>query len=155
MSVPNKSQPCQSDTSYCKFASETLLKLLACFEDQINGVIKNEEDIEFVHKTRVSSRRLRAALSLFRFCYPAKEFKKWSSQIKKVTRLLGEARDLDVQIAFIEQYIKTPDSEAEREGICILLKDYKDHRKSIQSSVVSELEKTRSIRHFREYSQVL
>ncbi|MGZ4850430.1 MAG: CHAD domain-containing protein [Candidatus Bathyarchaeia archaeon] len=141
MNAQNKSQPCQSDLSYCKFASETLLKLLTGFEDQINGVIKNEDDIEFVHKTRVSSRRLRAALPLFRFCFPAKEFKEWTSQIKKVTRLLGEARDLDVQTAFIEQYIKTLNSATERANLSILLKDHKDHRKSIQSTVVSGLEK--------------
>ena len=105
MNAPIKPQTCQSDTSYCKFGSETLLKLLPVFEDQIEGVMKND-DIEYVHKMRVTSRRLRAALPLFRFCFPGKEFKEWASQLKKVTRLLADARDLDVQIAFIEQYTK-------------------------------------------------
>ena len=35
-----------------------------------------------------------------------KKFKKWLEEVKKVTKLLGEARDLDVQIAFIQAYMK-------------------------------------------------
>ena len=140
MNAPIKPQTCQSDTSYCKFGSETLLKLLPVFEDQIEGVMKSD-DIEYVHKMRVTSRRLRAALPLFRFCFPGKEFKEWASQLKKVTRLLADARDLDVQIAFIEQYTKKLKSPTEKACLETLLKDHKDRRKSIQSSVVSGLEK--------------
>ncbi|MGD0203182.1 MAG: YfcE family phosphodiesterase [Candidatus Bathyarchaeia archaeon] len=140
MNAPIKPQTCQSDTSYCKFGSETLLKLLSIFEDQIEGVMKSD-DIEYVHKMRVTSRRLRAALPLFRFCFSGKGFKGWASQLKKVTRLLADARDLDVQIAFIEQYTKKLKSPAEKACLETLLKDHKDRRKSIQSSVVSGLEK--------------
>ena len=140
MNAPINSQTCQSDTSYCKFGSETLLKLLPVFEDQIDGVIQND-DVEYVHKMRVTSRRLRAALPLFRFCFPRKEFKKWASQLKKVTRLLANARDLDVQIAFIEQHTRKLKSTTEKACVETLLKDRKNRRKRIQSSVVSGLEK--------------
>ena len=140
MNAPIKPQTSQKNTSYCKFGSEIVLKLLQVFEGQFEGVIKSE-DIEYVHKMRVTSRRLRAALPLFRFCYPAKDFKKWLSQIKKVTRLLGEARDLDVQIAFVEQYLKTPKPTSERNCVRMLLNDHNYRRKSIQSSVVNGLEK--------------
>jgi len=143
MNAPVKSQKCKSDTSYCKFGSETLLKLLAFFENQIVGVIKSD-DIEYVHRMRVTSRRIRAALPLFRFCFPRKEFKKWVREIKKVTRLLGEARNLDVQIAFIEQYMKKLKSTTEKAGVDLLLKHHKDRRNRIQSSVVSGLEKLKS-----------
>ena len=154
MNAPIKPQTCQIDTSYCKFGSETLLKLLPVFEDQIEGVIKSD-DIEYVHKMRVTSRRLRAALPLFRFCFPGKEFKKWASQLKKVTRLLADARDLDVQIAFIEQYMKKLNSTTEKACVEILLKDHKDRRKSIQSSVVDGLEKLEASDILQGYSQVL
>ena len=140
MNVPIKAPTCQSDTSYCKFGSETLLRLLPVFEDQIEGVMKSD-DIEYVHKMRVTSRRLRAALPLFRFCFPGKEFKQWASQLKKITRLLANARDLDVQIAFIEQYTKKLKTATEKACLETLLKDQKNRRKSIQSSVVSGLEK--------------
>ena len=55
-------------------AAETILKLLDAFEDQIDGVMKNE-DIEYVHKMRVTSRRIRAALPLFKPAFPKKNSK--------------------------------------------------------------------------------
>ncbi len=140
MNAPADSQPCQNNSSYCKFGAETLLKLLSPFEDQINGVMKND-DVEYVHKTRVSSRRLRAAIPLFRLCFPGKKFKDWSNEIKKVTSLLAKARDLDVQIAFIEQYIKKLNAEAENANMNVLLQSHKDQRESIQPLVVKGLRK--------------
>ncbi|MCW4025012.1 MAG: CHAD domain-containing protein [Candidatus Bathyarchaeota archaeon] len=103
--MPTTSKTCDLDTSYCKFGSKTILKLLESFGSNIDGVIENK-DVECVHKTRVASRKLRAALPLFKICFPEDKYKKWFKEIKKVTRLLGEARDLDVQIIFIEEYIK-------------------------------------------------
>jgi len=99
--------------SYCIFGAETLLKLLAGTDDLIEGVLENK-DIEFVHKTRVASRRLRAALPLFRCCYTKKEYRNWLKEISKITRLLSTARDLDVQIALLEQYTKKLTSEIEK-----------------------------------------
>jgi putative phosphoesterase len=141
MSAPIKPQTRLGETSYCKFGSEKLLKLLEGFDGQIYGVMKNDSDIEYVHKTRVTSRRLRATLPLFRFCFPEKEFIEWSRQIKKVTRLLADARDLDVQIVFIEQYMKNLHCTAEKTCVDALLKNHKNRRKGIQLSVASGLEK--------------
>ncbi len=139
MNGPIKAQTCQSNWSYCKFGSEALTKLLNVFEDQIGGVIKND-DIEYVHKTRVTSRRLRATMPLFRECFRKKDFERWLCEIKKVTRLLGDARDLDVQIVFVEKYMQKLELDAERTGIESLVKSHKDQRRSIQPSIVSGLE---------------
>jgi putative phosphoesterase len=140
MTNPNNPQLYQKDEIYCKFASETLLQLLTGFEDKINGIVKNKEDIEYVHKARVSSRRLRAVLPLFKFCLPKNEFKEWSNQIKKVTLLLAQARDIDVQIAVIEKYKKRLKNTIEKQAIDALLVDHKKTRNNIQPSVVNELE---------------
>jgi putative phosphoesterase len=137
---PVNGQTCETDPSYCKFGCETVLKQLDAFEDQIDGVIKSS-DIEYVHKMRVASRRTRAALPLFRSCFPQKDFKRWQREIKKVTRLLADARDLDVQIAFVEQYEQNLKPATEKTGVNLLLKHHKDQRKSVQSSVVNGLEK--------------
>ncbi len=64
-------------------------------------------DPEHIHRMRVASRRLRAAIPIFRSCFPAKKYRKWRKEIKNITASLGEARDLDVQIAFLEQYLRT------------------------------------------------
>ncbi len=136
-------QKAKDSQSYCKFGSEILIKLLSGFNQQIQGVLENR-DSEFVHKTRVTSRRLRAALPLFCFCFPKKQYKPWLKEIKQVTRLLASARDLDVQIVFIEQYIKKLQSNEDKASIRGLLRDHKAQRKNIQSAVADGLEELRS-----------
>jgi putative phosphoesterase len=143
MNATIKGQKSQSDRSYCTFGAQALLKLLAVFETQIDGVIKSS-DIEYVHKTRVTSRRLRAAMPLFKECLPTKKNKQWLCQIKKVTRLLGDARDLDVQIVFVEQYMDKLDSPAEKADVDLLLKAHKKRRKSIQPTIVCGLKELKA-----------
>ena len=89
----------------CLFGAQRLLPLISAFTKEINGV-KSGKDIENIHRMRVASRRLRAALPLFALCFPEKKYRVWMREIQKITRALGEARDLDVQIAFLEQYVK-------------------------------------------------
>lgn len=89
----------------CRFGSARLLPLLDSFEKEIGGV-REDKDIEYIHRMRVASRRLRAALPLFEPCFPKKQYRLWATEIKKVTRALGEARDVDVQIDFLRSYGK-------------------------------------------------
>jgi CHAD domain-containing protein len=153
MNTPSTSPTCNVATNYCRFGSQTLLKLLAGFENLIDGVIENV-DIEYVHKTRVTSRRLRAAMPIFEKCFPEKKFKAWSRETKKVTKLLSEARDLDVQIAFIEQYIKKLESTSEKDVLNSLLREHKTKRKNIQFAVIEGIEKLKTsgiINEIREH----
>ncbi len=76
MNTQSTSLKCNLNNSYCKFGAQTLLKLLDGTDKLIDGVIENV-DIECVHKTRVASRRLRAALPLFDFCFSKKTYKAW------------------------------------------------------------------------------
>jgi putative phosphoesterase len=138
-----KAQKCQIDRSYCTFGAQVLLKLLEVFEPQIDGVIKSN-DIEYVHKTRVTSRRLRAAMPLFKECLPKKKYTEYLCEIKKVTQLLGDARDLDVQIVFVEQYMNKLDSEAAKVGVALLLNAHKDRRESIQPAIICGLEELKA-----------
>ena len=133
---------CKEETaSYCKFGADYLLKLITTFEEQIAGVIKSE-DTEYVHRMRVTSRRIRATLPIFRNCFPKKKYKKWLKAIKQVTRLLGEARDLDVQIALIDgfqsEYTPPPDSAVTR-----FIENHKSRRTEIQPNVSISLESLR------------
>ena len=108
------------DSSYCRFGAEAIEKLLSTIEGQMSGVEKNE-DTEYVHKMRVTSRRIRAAMPLFKECFPKKRFKKWLSEIKNVTQFLGAARDLDVQILFIKDYIQKFQPTEPKKGMEALL----------------------------------
>lgn len=55
------------------------------------------EDPEAVHRARVATRRLRAALSLFRDYLPP-EAQRLRDELRWIARLLGGVRDLDVQL---------------------------------------------------------
>src|SRR5215472_4467908 len=55
--------------------------------------ILKHEDPEAVHKMRVASRRLRAALDAYASCCKPKRFKKVNRQVKKLADLLGAVRD--------------------------------------------------------------
>src|SRR5512136_2424621 len=106
--------------SYCHYGCQTLLRLLPTLESQVDGIIK-AEDIEYVHKMRVASRRIRAALPLFKNCFPKQRFRKWLKRIKRVTRFLGEARDVDVQITFVRGYLKTSSASNASDNVKLLL----------------------------------
>jgi CHAD domain-containing protein len=56
------------------------------------------EDIEGVHQVRVSFRRMRSALSLFRDAVPREVTDVWNDEMRWIAGELGDARDLDVFI---------------------------------------------------------
>ena len=72
------------------------------FEHRDN--VLDTSDIEPVHAMRVASRRLRAALEVFRPCFPKRAFKEVLSDVKTLADALGERRDRDVQIQALEEY---------------------------------------------------
>jgi CHAD domain-containing protein len=92
--------PADPRSGLCWYGMQKLPPLLDAFIAEIPGV-KAAEDIEYIHRMRVASRRLRAALPLFEPCFPEKQYETWMREITKITRALGEARDTDVQIAFL------------------------------------------------------
>jgi CHAD domain-containing protein len=92
-------------TGLCWYGMQQLPGLLDAFTCEITGV-KEGQDIEYIHRMRVASRRLRAALPLFQTCFPNKQYTKWMLEFTKITRALGDARDVDVQIAFLQKSLK-------------------------------------------------
>ena len=90
----------------CKYLHSQLEKL----RKELGGA-RMAEDIECVHQSRVASRRMRAGLCFFDKCFPAKKTKKWSGQIRKLTKKLGMARDRDVQIEFVKEFVRNLDKE--------------------------------------------
>ena len=82
------------------------------------------EDIEELHAMRVSSRRLRAAMDAFEVAFPAKSFRPLLRQVKEITDVLGEARDLDVAVQRLTRTLTAMD-EDERPGIEGLIARYR------------------------------
>ena len=136
----------------CRFGMQRLPPLLVAFEKEIEGV-RVAEDIEYIHRMRVASRRLRAALPLFRTCFPQKQYARWMKALAGITRALGDARDADVQIAFLIKYRKKSaaawharnrtlpaDTDPLEPAIAFLLQDLQKRRGQLQHHVISALD---------------
>lgn len=143
----------ESVRAVCFFGAQQLLPLLEAFSKEIEGV-KTARDIEHIHRMRVASRRLRAALPLFASCFPEKRYQRWMQEIQKITRALGDARDTDVQIAFITRLIKKREAGLQNKNPeigsplwlksdveMILILQLQKKRSKLQTAVVSDLEK--------------
>lgn len=145
-------------TGLCWYALQKLPGLLEAFTREIDGV-KEGQDIEYIHRMRVASRRLRAALPLFRICFTYNQYQKWLHEITRITRALGDARDADVQIAFLQKTQKKIQKESGRQeknitgnqpsrepAIQFLLRALQKKRILLQKhvrSAIADLEKSR------------
>ena len=68
------------------------------------GVVYGE-DVEIVHEMRVATRRLRAAIRVFGKAFQGK-LTQQKDRLEQLGDLLGTARDTDVFIDFLQQYLK-------------------------------------------------
>jgi len=123
-----------ADESYRLLAARYVRKQAKQISGQLQG-IREAEDIEFVHRARVASRRLRAAMRVFADCFPRKQRKRWRKQIRRVTADLGQARDKDVQIEFLCGTLDALEARACYSGIARLLVKLEKQRERLQKDV--------------------
>lgn len=136
------------DEGACIYGATILLKQHKALAEEVDNLRNGGEDIEFIHRARVASRRLRATLPLFADCLPRKKTRSWVKEIRTVTQKLGEARDSDVQIEVLEKFQEKIDDRQYRPGINRLLLRLRQQRENLQQPV------ERAIDHLVE-SQVL
>ncbi len=79
--------------------------------------IRRRRNIEDVHDIRVSSRRVRACMSIFNDVFPQKKLKTWGRDIKGVTKAYGKVRDLDVQLEWISRVASSVEDKTLLPGI--------------------------------------
>lgn len=130
-----------ADISLCAFGADVLLKHLLALEIEMDGVRSGGADIEHIHRMRVATRRLRAALPLFESCLPGKKSAAWFGEIRKITRALGAARDADVQIEHLQGYFDQLSDPRLKPGIARLLLRLRQHRLGLQPAVVKALDR--------------
>lgn len=126
------------DDSYRLLAARFVRKQVGALSKQLDGT-REAEDIECVHQARVASRRLRAAMRMFRSCFPAGKLKKWRGAIRRVTSGLGAARDKDVQIEFVEGFLEQLSEPAARPGVRRLLLRLRQQREALQPTVAKSV----------------
>lgn len=132
----------QIDASYQLLACQYLRQQLEKLRHELHGIRRNE-DIEPVHQARVASRRMRAALRMFADCFDAKKVARWQKRARKLTRGLGAARDKDVQIEFVTNFLTTLDRKdrKHRPGVERLLLRLRQGREAVQPDVIRTLDR--------------
>jgi len=128
------------DQSICVYGAGILLKHRQALVQEIEGVRSGSQDIEYIHRMRVASRRLRSAFPLFEVCLPAKKSQAWLAQMKKVTRALGAARDADVQIEALRAFSTSQSDRLYRPGLMRLLLRLSQHRNRLQAPLVKAMQ---------------
>ena len=128
------------DEGGCIYGAQILLRQLTALEGEFAGVREGAADIEFIHRMRVATRRLRATIPLFVGCLPTHKTKNWVKEIRRITGALGEARDADVQIEHLAQHRANLVSSLERSGVDRLLLRLRQKRAALQPSLVEALD---------------
>ena len=123
------------DRAFIKFSIESLAAQLQAIMREAEGV-KLAEDPEFLHRMRVASRRLRTRLKLFADCLPESKALLYRKRVRSLTRALGEARDCDVQIIYITEFMESLETRRQKEGLRRLLLRLTQKREGIQSAVI-------------------
>ena len=135
------------DPATRRLACDYIRRGIKILREHLEGA-KTAKDIEDVHQVRVACRRTRAALRLLGDCFEAKSISEWQKRIKKLLKSFGAARDLDVQIVFLEGVVEslTKEQKKLRPGVTRMLLRWKQKRQEIQKSVIqsiNRLEKSR------------
>ena len=129
----------EPDASYALFGAEALLKRLQALMQEVDGV-RLAQDIEYVHRMRVASRRLRSALALFAECLPRKKLPDWQKQTRRITRALGAARDTDVQVDWLDSILSDLADARHKAGIERLRLRLRQRRAQLQTDVLNALD---------------
>jgi CHAD domain-containing protein len=122
-------------------------------ENQVEGIVY-DGNIEFLHHTRVMSRRIRNTISVFTPFIGKKKSKKWFSSLKKLTKSLTRVRDLDVQISFLEAELGKISEPKIVTGLQRLLLRKQQKRNKKQNSVheaILDFEKEKTLSEIHDF----
>jgi putative phosphoesterase len=126
------------DPGFRSLCVSSLRLHLAALQKEMEGVL-GDDDSENVHRMRVASRRVRADLDIFEPIFPKKRFARWKKDVRGLTRMLGSARDADVQIGYLEQLLKGQHPEAVGKGLETLLGHKRAYRSSLQPPLAGSI----------------
>jgi CHAD domain-containing protein len=96
-------------------------------------------NVEPLHDMRVATRRLRAALEVFKPCFPRKRHRSALKRVKALADALGERRDRDVSIEFLEAFRRDAPA-AERTALETLIGRLRDEQTAANEALAPYLE---------------
>jgi CHAD domain-containing protein len=111
------------------------------------------DDADAVHGMRVSVRRLKAVLAIFRGCFEKKPFKRQKAPLSELLSALGSVRDGDIFIDALVKY-RNRAAEEDRPGLDTLIeseeRERRKNRKRLKATV-KRLKKQRFKKHFTRF----
>jgi CHAD domain-containing protein len=119
--------------------------------ERIGELVKYEagtragEDIEVLHDMRVASRRLREALEIFQFCFPAKIYNRLYERVRRITRALGQARNADVAVDFFAKLLAASQDLIEQISLQDLLRRLAKQQARRRAEMQNELDKAQPV----------
>ncbi len=98
--IANEPERCYK-AAFGAVGKQTVNKLFRQVLENITGT-RQGSDIEALHDMRVASRRMRAALGVFKECFPKRYRTVVEEEIRGITQALGQVRDQDVFVDFLQ-----------------------------------------------------
>ncbi len=123
-----------------RLAARRVRKLARQIAKQYDG-LEVAGDPEYIHRARVASRRLRAALDVFSSVFGKKVSGRYRDEIGKFARALGKPRDLDVQLLAVRDLLAAVDDPELVPGVAYLFARFQRERAELQPKVVRALER--------------
>ena len=132
------------DRMLCELAHGFLREQAEALAGRLDAA-KDRDDAEDVHQVRVACRRMRAGLAFFGDCFDDDKAARWRSQLKKMLRRFGPARDCDVQIEGLQHTLDELDenNKKARPGIARLVLRLRQHRDALQPGIVKAVVRLR------------
>lgn len=129
----------KASDSVCVYGARVVARHLDAMKAEVDGVIEASDE-EYIHRMRVASRRMRSTLGVFRDCFGKKEYRVLIKDVRDVTRALGEARDLDVQLLALKEVIPEFSSTWHAPGMKRLLMRMEQKRQEAQTHVIAAMQ---------------
>jgi CHAD domain-containing protein len=128
------------DPGFRLLAAQYMRRQTKQLADQFDG-IRAARDPASIHRARVTTRRLRAALRIFDICLKRRKIDRWRKLLRRVTVRLGKARDRDVQIDYLSAMLSTVSDKSCLPGIARLLSKIEDNRRRVQRKVLRTIDR--------------
>ena len=141
--------------SYPIYAANIITAYLECIKKESKN-IRSLRDAEPLHRLRIATRRLRAALTIFENLFLHQELKKWKKEIRRLGRALGAARDLDVQLRFLKSFqSKNTACAADLEFLVRILHKKRSEAQKVVVSAVCKTAQKNTLNAITEYLTTL
>ena len=112
------------------------------------------DDIESLHKMRVAVRRMRSLMRLLRGYYPDKTVARTETRLRRIARVLGAIRDLDVLILDLQQFGATlpPESQQHANVLVSRLDRRRSKRRKRLNAFLDSKRYERSLRQLESFA---